>query len=52
MRAVLVAADVSQSFRGSLKLIALPWHSDQSLLAQKRNEKSVTVDVSQSLMWP
>jgi hypothetical protein len=39
---MVVAADVSQSFRGSLKLIALPWHSDQSLLAQKSKEKSVT----------
>jgi len=52
MRSVRVTDDVSQSLSGSLKLTALPWHSDQSLRPQKRNEKSVTVEVSQSLIWP
>jgi len=50
MRAVLVTEDVSQSSSGSLKEGALLWHSDQSLLPQNKNEKSVTVEVSQSLI--
>merc|ERR1719504_234715 len=47
-----VTLEVSQSFISSLKAPALPWHSDQSFLPQNKNEKSVTVEVSQSLMWP
>ena len=42
MRPMVVAEDVSQSLSGSLKAPAFPWHSDQSLRPQKRNEKSVT----------
>jgi hypothetical protein len=52
MRSMRVTLEVSHSFKGSSNDWALPWHSDQSLLAQKRKEKSVTCEVSQSLIWP